>query len=170
MKQLKKFRKIASVGCLMAVALVGCGESGPKVVPVDGVLSLDGKPLPFKSITFVPAEGTAGKGAAGYSNTQGNYVLKAFISGATVDFDGCPPGKYKVLVGEPMIPISEKDFDEDGAVKALAEESEVAIFPGMRPPKSEIPAAYKVEFSTPLIVEVPAEGGTINLELLSSAK
>ncbi|MCA9133135.1 MAG: hypothetical protein KDA45_08270 [Planctomycetales bacterium] len=157
----------------LAVLAVGCGPKGPNVVPVEGKLTLDGDPLIYKGITFVPTEGTEGNGAAGYSNGKGEYKLKAFVTGVTKDFTGCPPGKYKVVVDEPTLPISAKDFNEDGEVVAPeTDDSEVvvAIAPGMGRTRSDIPPIYRNENRTPLVVEVPEEGGTVDLPLKSGGR
>ncbi|MGE0760794.1 MAG: hypothetical protein AB7F89_17115 [Pirellulaceae bacterium] len=151
------------------VVLSGCGESGPKLVPVEGTATVDGKPLAFKSVFFHPDReaGTEGNGAGGFTNGEGKYYLIASVGGATSDQKGCPPGKYTVTVTEPAIPISEKDFDSP-QLPAEGAEPGPGLIPGERPKKSDVPAAYTMPTTSTLKVEVPEAGGTVNLELKSS--
>lgn len=144
--------------------LVGCGPSSPKLVPVTGTVSLDGEPLAFKSLLFLPEGETAGNGAGGFTNGEGNYALTAVIFGATKDYDGCPPGRYRVVVSEPTIPITAADFgpldeEEEGGEPA------VAVGPTSEPSVKDVPAVYTSEQTTTLVLEVPASGGVLDVEL-----
>jgi hypothetical protein len=135
-------------------------------VHVEGTLTLDGEPLAYKSIVFVPEQGTPENGAAGYSNKEGKYSLMAIVSGVTRDMDGVPPGRYKVTVSEPMIPISEKDFETPQLEKEGDEPAPAIGFP-TAPPKQEVPRAYTSSTTTPLTLEVPENGGTLDIKLES---
>jgi len=152
---------------LATVLLTGCGDSGPKIVPVEGTVTLDGKPLAYKSLTFVPAEGTAGNGAGGFTNGEGKYSLLAFAFGATKDYNGCPPGQYRVVVTEPTIPISEADFIPLSGDEEEGDESVVAHAPARNPAKRNFPAIYTSSKTTPLLLEVSKTGGVISIELAS---
>lgn len=161
---------------LAAVVLVmaGCGDPGPYRITVTGMLTLDGKPFPFKSLTFIPTDGTPGHGAAGYSDGEGKYRLQSMVPGAVRDYRGCPPGRYLVVVEEPMIPIT-------GSQSALAEQplaessDEPApaiglIEPHRRRVKSGIPPIYGSARTTPLVVEVAEGNEIIDLVLDSKAR
>ncbi len=145
---------------LATIVLTGCGESGPDVVPVEGTVTLDGKPLANKSLMFMPIDGTAGHGAGGASDAEGKFTLKAVVPGATKEYRGAVPGRYRVNVFEPMIAgdISEEEEGDEPAV---------AMGPGSGSGKSEIPAIYGTDRS-PLVLEVPESGGEINVELKSN--
>lgn len=150
-----------SIGALLAmVVFTGCGRSGPEVVPVEGTLTLDGKPLASKTLLFTPIGGTPGHGAGGSSNAEGRYTLRAVVPGATRDYPGIPPGRYRVTVFEPMLPGGAPAEEQGG-------EPAAAVGPGMGRRKSEIPAVYGTERS-PLEYEVPKSGGVINVELKSA--
>lgn len=156
---------------LLFPAVMGCGDSGLVLVPLTGTVTLDGQPLPFKSLMLVPAEGTAGHGAGGYSDGQGNYKLRAIVPGAVKDFPGCPPGKYQVVVTEPQVPLSDADFtDPASQVAAETDEPAPAIMIDMTPKKQvkgSIPAMYTSNRTSPLVIEVVEGGEIVNLELVS---
>jgi len=151
---------------LGTIVLTGCGDSIPKLVPVEGTLSLDGEPLAYKSILFLPEEGTAHNGAGGYSNGEGEYSLFAVLFGVTSDYPGCPPGRYRVVVSEPSIPITEADFGPLDEEKE-GDEPAAAVGPMSGPATMRIPAVYTSEQTTPLVGEVPESGGVVDLKLTS---
>lgn len=152
----------------LVLLAVGCGPSGPELVPVSGRVLLDGQPLPAKSVFFIPADGTGGLGAGANTKSDGSYELIAVYPGAVKDMPGIPAGKYKVVVSEPRFPI-----ETEMAVQGQSSEPEVAIdFAQPTPPKASqpkitIPEPYTSENSTPLTATVPETGGQINLELSS---
>ena len=82
--------------CGIAVAFVlaaltggGCGR-GPQVVPVSGVVEVDGVPLKSGAITVVPDDGRAASGTIG---TDGRFTLTTFVPG-----DGALLGRHRVVV------------------------------------------------------------------------
>ncbi len=160
---------------LMLAIIVGCGDSGPELVPVTGTLSLDGQPLAFKSVTLVPIEGTSGHGAAGFTDGAGSMKLLAVVPGAIRDFQGCPPGRYQVVITEPLIPMTEKSF-QDAELGVVPDESEpaAAIFiPTSRRKKhkkGDIPSMYTSTISSPLVIDVAEGNEDISLELDSKAR
>ena len=87
----------ASIVCLIALSasfLAGCG-GGPSVVPVSGVVTLDGKPLPEAAVTFQPtATEGATDGSYGKTDAEGRYSLKL----VTNDDAGAVPGPHRVMI------------------------------------------------------------------------
>src|SRR5262245_38752936 len=81
----------ASLSLLVfAIALLaGCGEGGPRLGQVTGKVTLDGKPLPNVSVTFMPKEGGT---ASGVTDANGNYEL------THNNGKGAPLGKNMVAV------------------------------------------------------------------------
>lgn len=145
---------------ILALAVVaGCGNSGPAVVPVEGRLTLDGNSLANKSLIFTPIENTQGQGAGGTSDAEGKFTLKAMVPGATKEYEGILPGRYRVMVFEPML---------SGDIVAEEAEGEpaAALAPDMSRRKSEVSAIYRTEQS-PLIVDVSESGGEVVVELKS---
>jgi hypothetical protein len=86
---------------LLGVALVpvlGCAQAGPKIVPVSGVVTLNGKPLADATVTFAPVapdgeNNAAGDSSIGKTNANGEYTLTTSrgVPGAIV-------GKHRVRV------------------------------------------------------------------------
>jgi hypothetical protein len=145
---------------LLVGFLSGCGGSGPDLAPVEGTVTLDGKPLANKSLMFTPVEGTTGHGAGGSSDAEGKYTLKAVVPGATRDYEGVEAGRYRVTVFESLISGDASGEDE-------GDEPAAAIAPEMNGQKSEIPVVYGTERS-PIVLDVPEDGGVLNIELESN--
>lgn len=144
---------------------VGCGPSGPELVPVTGKVTLDGQPLGLKNIYFSPEEGTSGAGAGGNSKADGTFELLAVVGGAVEDLKGAPVGKYKVVVAEPMFPI-----ESEMAVQGASSEPEVAMGlpqPVKKSDKLAIPSIYSNKDTTPLRAEVKSGGTELTIELTS---
>jgi hypothetical protein len=82
---------------LVLAGLTGCGKSGPapiekqKTVPVSGVLTYKGKPVPNASVIFQSIDGKVS--SWGTTDAAGTFTLTTYASQ-----DGAPPGKYKVTV------------------------------------------------------------------------
>lgn len=81
-----------TVGVLMLLGLslsvIGCG---PQLVPVQGVVTLDGDPVPNAAVTFTRQE--SGETANGMTNAQGEFTLKTSKLGK-----GALPGEHVVVV------------------------------------------------------------------------
>lgn len=150
-----------------AVAAGGCGGSGPALTPVTGTATLDGRPLAHKNVRFVPEPGTPGTGGGGNTGADGAYAVIAVRPGATRDTPGVPPGAYKVVVTEPMFPPANATAAPPAGDGAPAP----AIgLPGVAPRKAvaALPAKYAKPETTPLRVEVPPNGGPIDLKLTTN--
>lgn len=146
-------RILGGAALLVCLCISGCGGPGYDLVPVEGTVTLNGKPLANKSLLFTPESG-AGISASANSDGSGKYKLIAIVTGVTEQQYGVPPGKYKVTVTEPIIPIKSEGMPEGFFMPDATE-------------KSEIPNNYQARETTPLTVDVPETGGAINLELKS---
>jgi len=149
---------------IVAVVIVaaGCTRAEPQLVAVRGTLLLDGQPLVAKSILFSPEEGTGGLGAGANSRADGSFELLAIMPGSVRNQAGVMPGRYRVIVSEPMIPIdvAEPAAGDGGPAPAVG-------FRDARAGKGGIPAVYRSRETTPLIVEVAPGTGTMTIELTS---
>ena len=65
---------------IVAAALVGCGQRGPEGVPIEGLVTHNGEPVPNLRIYFVSTEG---RPSWGDSDSSGHFVL---------DYDGQKKG------------------------------------------------------------------------------
>ncbi len=69
---------------------IGCGESGPEIASVEGVVKMDGKPLPNATVVFSPENG---RPAGALTDENGYYILN-FSGGRK----GAIPGKNTVQI------------------------------------------------------------------------
>lgn len=77
---------------LFSLALfAGCGSDRPTTVPVTGVVTIDGKPLPNAGLVFQPVAG--GRIASGSTDAKGEFKLELYD-----DRPGAVEGDYEVGV------------------------------------------------------------------------
>jgi hypothetical protein len=101
-------RSVCWTGCLAlsALAIQGCGGAGkppePKLdlVPVTGVVTLDGKPLADATVSFLfdgkPPEGFDASGCK--TDSFGKFIVMTGSKPGTV------PGRYKIVVSRLVSP------------------------------------------------------------------
>ena len=75
---------------MISSALIGCGDGGPQIVPVTGVVTYKDKPIAKINVMFVPSDGK-GRIAEGTSDENGRFSLQTVEPG-----DGAMVGDYKV--------------------------------------------------------------------------
>jgi hypothetical protein len=80
----------AFAGLVICLSLAGCGDGRPHRVPVSGQVLVDGKPLAYGFVRFVP-EGA--RVSAGDLDGSGRFKLACYGDG-----DGAVLGKHKVEV------------------------------------------------------------------------
>lgn len=114
---------------LTVAVATGCSRP-PLLVPVRGVVLLDGKPLSSGVVQFQP---TAGQMASGVISGDGTFTLSRHLPN-----DGVPPGTYRVAVTafDPMaevqsvenliVPVKYTRFGSSGI--------EFTVFPGTTDP------------------------------------
>jgi hypothetical protein len=84
---------LRGLGILALVAMLGCGESGPKFYPVQGQVKLDnGSPLKYGIMNLYGQEGESAK----YSPI--GYVKDGAFTIETNGKPGAPLGKYVVTI------------------------------------------------------------------------
>jgi hypothetical protein len=98
------------VGVVLAAAL-GCGDSGPKMAEVSGVVTINGKPYGKAVVSFQPI-GTKenpnpGRGSSAYTDENGRFVLKT------------DDGRNGAVVGKHRVRIMTKGNDVVGYDPAL---------------------------------------------------
>ena len=89
---------------ILPALIAGCGPSLPATRYVNGVVTLDGRPVEGAAVLFSPDEG---RPASGTTNAQGEFELQTFAPG-----DGAVLGTHKVTVT--LKNVSGVSADPDG--------------------------------------------------------
>lgn len=84
------------VGAICLVSLAGCGDGRPARVPVSGQVLIDGKPLQYGMVRFIPK---GARGSAGDLDKDGRFTLTCFDPN-----DGATIGVHQVVIAscEPL--------------------------------------------------------------------
>jgi hypothetical protein len=135
---------------------MGCSPapSGPALVPVEGVISLDGKPLGGADIMFVPQGDTKGQGGVGRSETGGKFELLS----QDRKRKGTPVGSYRVIINKLVKPDG-SDFIPDPNAGPM----DTGGF------KELLPTAYSDMGQTRLEAVIP-DGGKKDIEFKLNSK
>ena len=87
-------RRLLSCSLIVVISVcagtLGCGPKGPRVVPVSGTLTRNGKPVPNLEIYFIPNQG---RNSVASTDEQGRFNL-----GYTADQAGAQTGNHTVWV------------------------------------------------------------------------
>ena len=139
------------------IAVIGCGSGGGlRVEYVEGVVTLDGKPVSDASVTFIPTSDTPTiETAMGMTNERGVYKLSS-MNGKPLA--GAVAGEYKVLVSKIE-------------AKSLSEGVEYGTSFGYSVPYTQthlLPAVYRNPDDTPFRVTVKKGKNKMDIELKSN--
>lgn len=91
----KSLRSSGAAVCIAAVLLTGCGESKYLIVPVAGVVTLNGEPLPEASLVFSP-QGSPENPYPGPRSTATTDVEGRFRLHTVEGSDGAVVGRHHV--------------------------------------------------------------------------
>ncbi len=142
---------------VISIAIHGCSNGDPKVVPVSGKVMLNGKPVSGASVTF--SQEGAPRNAFGETDAEGNYRLTTYKSN-----DGAIPGENKIAVAKPTagtMPATAGDFSADYG-KAMMEAQAKK-----KTTNTDIPGKYTDMKTTPLKRNVDDKGpNVIDLDLV----
>jgi hypothetical protein len=144
----------------------GCGESGPTLVPVNGTVTLNGKPLEGAEIAFIPDPGNkAGLPALDVTGPEGNYKAMS------LNRSGVVPGKYKVIITK-MPTASKSDaastvHRDDPFMAQIGNETAAAAAKGAGVRKKDV-VLEKIEQKYD--AEVEARKNTLDFDVKASAK
>lgn len=140
-----RLRMRSSVGLMLCVIATMGGCGGPYDASVEGLVTLDGAPLPSGSISFVPSSG----GPSAYARTDSSGRYEVYTGREA----GISPGEYEVTVVAREAPT--------------VKQSKLG---GPPPPGKQItPPWYASSGHTPLSFSVIPGSNDINLELTTEA-
>lgn len=141
-----------AVATFLCLIVTGCSGGRPPLAKVKGIVTLDGKPLPYGTVTFE---------AAGLRPATAKIVNGEFTEVTTYDAgDGAPVGTHRVAVtanAEPGSAVVANPGDTKGAPAA-----------GYMSGKSLIPAAYNDPATSKLTAEIKAGENVVEFKLYSS--
>jgi hypothetical protein len=143
----------------LALALIGLSScnsapSGPPLVPAEGIVTLDGKPLASADVILEPRGETRGQAVFGKTDAAGKFAA------ASPDgkHKGAAVGNYHVVIsklvkpdGSDFIPDPKSGPEDTGGFRQL------------------LPSAYSDGAQSQLTADVP-DGGTKNLEFNLKSK
>ena len=168
-------KRCPRLGLLLPALLLtaaGCGGQG-RPVKVEGVVTLDGHPLPGATVTFAPDPPESGRAASGRTDADGSFRLTTFQSD-----DGALPGEYKVIVVAGEVPEEKfvgrdpqtfsNEEKREQRLKMSPEGRKQAALKKEKTPTT-VPAIYRDVKRTPLKEVVPPTG-KVELALRSGAR
>lgn len=136
-----------------AALVIGCGDSGPRLVSVTGTVSLNGQPLEGAALAFEPvptAPNSEVRPGEAVTDAAGKYEVSTSLK------SGLAAGKYRVIVTKAPLDAAKGDpnFAEDPFMAQLA-----ATGPdgGKKAKKGVIEETFDRE--------VPEAGGTLDFDL-----
>ena len=139
----------------LALALSGCGKSPPQVTEAEGVVLLNGHPLPNALVTFAPELDNFGAemNSTAVTDEEGRFKLQCAYKGGQ---PGAAVGKHRVTVTE---------APPSGEYRGMSERAQTGYAEYLSKQKNRpIPKQYAALGTTPLEVEVkPGEKIEIKL-------
>ena len=144
--------------------IAGCTStpSNPKTFPVDGMVSLDDKPIEGATVVLVPISKDDGEAASGVSDASGKFSLTTYAAG-----DGVRPGNYRIRVTK----FDKVLVDESKRVKNMTPEEEMKAYdPDAKPPtppKNLLPKKYETELTSGFSHQVKDAPTKLELKLSS---
>lgn len=156
--------KNTAVLALAATALLwfaGCGSKGDlgflsSAVPATGRVTVEGKPLPGASVTFIAVAESGGRTASAVTDENGAYEMSTMVPGVSpAESKGVIPGEYTVVISRVAMP--------DGAPPPadIIDEAD-AIAKGA---KQYVPAKYTNPETSPLKLTVASPKSEKNFDL-----
>jgi len=148
-----RLRNHCAAALAMVVGLAGCGDQGPKVNYVEGVVTLDGSPLEGATVGFSPVDPAKGVAAVGTTGANGVFKLTA-VQGGKPD-GGAVAGEYFVTFQKVLVPVQsteelEKLRTDPDYGKSTSQKSAAPKY------KTIVPTAYGLATSSGFRVTVKA--------------
>ena len=149
-----KLRDSLLLASILFVAGCSQGPEGPPLVPVEGTITLDGKPLGKADLMFVPDGDTRGQGGVAQTDQEGKFTLLS----QDRKHKGAPVGTYRVIINKLVKPDG-SDYVPDPNAGPM----DTGGF------RELLPAAYSDMGQTQLTATVP-EAGVKDVEFKLSSK
>ena len=130
---------------VIAASVTGCSSAppGPPLVPAEGVVLLDGKPLSGADLVFQPQGETKGQAGYGRTDAAGKFALTT----PDMKHKGVAVGSYRITInklvkpdGSDFVPDPKSGPEDTGGFKPL------------------LPPAYSDMDKTRLSIEIPPGG------------
>lgn len=152
---LRHRRAFGTIAFMFAIGLAGCASEPPpgppKLVPVSGTVTHEGKPLVGAIVQFNPTVAGEGSLCIGETDESGKYQL------SHVGYPGCSPGSYKVAISLTM--------STEGKPVTIAQNSSLSPHPATLGAKEIIPKNYSSLGETSLTAVVPERGGSFDFDV-----
>lgn len=163
-----RFRSLLLSSSFLSMGvLIGCG--GPSTIKteyVEGLLTVDGEPVPDATVQFVPVNEGQGLPAVGMTDERGIYTLTASPGGdqRAEHGGGTTPGEYHVgiIANKVDTPMSPEEAEEAGIEYQPPSEAEQRQGP---PITYVVPQKYNYPKGSGITVTVSEGKNDIPLEL-----
>ena len=94
-----RFRLLQLLTLIGMLTAVGCARSENELVPVSGIVRIDGQPVRAGTVRFVPA---SGRPLSGTIRPDGTFEL-ASENFQQIRQVGAPPGQYRIQISAPKV-------------------------------------------------------------------
>ncbi|MGE0758218.1 MAG: hypothetical protein AB7O38_14410 [Pirellulaceae bacterium] len=148
---------------VFAVAMMGCGQNGPGLSSVEGVVTLEGIPLSGATVIFSPIHGGTGRAATGVTDELGKF----YVSDLEEDADGCGAvaGDYQVgivkVLADPAASCDSWKTDPNYGKDTVSHTQTVSL-------PSAIPVLYNNPRTSGLTAHIAPGTNTLNFDLKKS--
>lgn len=150
-------RTVVALAGLLAGLVVGCGQRGPRVEYVEGVVVMDGQPVQGATVGFSPVDAAAGLPANGVTDATGTFQLTAARGGGRSA--GTAVGEYVVTISKSRARMPSGPMPADGDPRQQRWMAEMARLAAL-PPIHELPEIYAEAATSPLRVSVKRGSNT----------
>ena len=126
---------------------IGCGQHGPRVEFVEGMVLQEGQPVVGATVGFSPVDGSAGLPANGVTDASGTFRLTAARGGGRSKGTGV--GEYVVIVSKSRARMPDLPRPPDGDPQLERWNNESLRLAAL-PPIHELPVEYAEVATSPL--------------------
>lgn len=155
MAHIKRFFTL--VACIGLIGLSGCLGGNSDIAEVTGTVKVDGEPIEYALVSFIPAQGRA---SIGRTDENGVYRL-AYLA----DQKGALIGEHQVMIETKVVPETSyggATYDEDGPIKQEKKPKKGVRNTGR---KEMLPKKYCNRMETELTASVKKGSNTIDFDL-----